>query len=170
PISVVEAPVDLFKIQVQAQVGTGKYDGVFDCGRKIISAHGVKGAYQGFSAVLLRNIPCFGAYFFCFEGTKQALTKPGEQPTLLTCFAGGAAAGAGFWGFWYPLESIKTKMQGDHPDPTKRLYSGVVDCAKKTMARGFKAFYTGFTPSITRAMPVNGAIFTGFTAAQRMLA
>lgn len=65
---------------------------------------------------------------------------------------------------------IKSIHQGDHVDPAKRLYSGVVDCAKKTMGEGWKAFYKGFTPSITRAMPVNGAIFTGFTAAQRALA
>lgn len=49
------------------QVGKGEYDGVFDCGRKIFGQYGIKGAYQGFSAVLLRNVPCFGAYFFCFE-------------------------------------------------------------------------------------------------------
>lgn len=48
-------------------MGKGEYDGVFDCGRKIFKAYGIKGAYQGFSAVLLRNFPCFGAYFFCFE-------------------------------------------------------------------------------------------------------
>ncbi|CAM9474788.1 unnamed protein product, partial [Hapterophycus canaliculatus] len=170
PISIVEAPVDLFKIKLQAEVGTGEYAGVLDCGKKIIGTYGIKGAYQGFSAVLLRNFPCFGAYFFCFEGTKQYFTKPGELPTLPVCFAGGAAAGAGFWGVWYPLETIKTRMQGDHVDPSKRLYSGVLDCAKKTMAEGVGAFYKGFTPSIARAMPVNGAIFTGFTAAQRALA
>ncbi|CAM9692395.1 unnamed protein product [Laminaria digitata] len=168
PISVVEAPVDLFKIKLQTQVGGGgEYSGVIDCGKKIFAAHGIKGAYQGFTATLLRNIPCFGAYFFCFEGTKKALTKPGEQPSLPVCFTGGASAGAGFWGVWYPLETIKTRMQGDHVDPAKRIYSGILDCAKKTAAEGYKAFYKGFTPSITRAMPVNGAIFTGFTAAQR---
>ena len=45
------------------------------------------------------------------QGTKQAFTKKGEQPSLPTCFAGGAAAGAGFWGAWYPLETLKTRMQ-----------------------------------------------------------
>ena len=45
------------------------------------------------------------------QGTKQAFTKKGEQPSLPTCFAGGAAAGAGFWGVWYPLETLKTRMQ-----------------------------------------------------------
>lgn len=49
------------------------------------------------------------------QGTKQAFTKKGEQPTLATCFAGGAAAGAGFWGAWYPLETLKTRMQVSRP-------------------------------------------------------
>lgn len=74
---------------------------------------------------------------------------------------GGGAAACSFF---------SRHTQGDHVDPSKRLYSGLVDCFKKTMAEGGAAFYKGFTPSITRAMPVNGAIFTGFTAAQRALA
>lgn len=44
-----------------------------------------------------------------------------------------------------------------------------MDCARKTRAEGWATFYKGFAPSITRAMPVNGAIFTGFTAAQRAM-
>lgn len=50
-------------------------------------------------------------YFLSTQGTKKALTKPGEEPSLPVCFAGGASAGAGFWGVWYPLETIKTRMQ-----------------------------------------------------------
>ncbi|CAM9299290.1 unnamed protein product [Ascophyllum nodosum] len=170
PISIVEAPVDLFKIKLQAQVGKGEYEGVIDCGRKIFGRHGISGVYQGFGATALRNFPCFGAYFCCFEGTKKALTKEGELPTLPVCFLAGASAGAGFWGGFYPLETIKTRMQGDHVDPAKRLYSGIVDCVKKTAAEGgFASFYKGFTPSLARAIPVNGAIFTGFTAAKRAL-
>lgn len=104
------------------------------------------------------------------KGTKKALTKPGEVPSLGKCFLAGASAGAGFWGVYYPLETIKTRMQGDHTDPAKRAYSGVMDCFNKTLKEGgMKAFYKGYIPSITRAMPVNGAIFTGFTAASRAL-
>ncbi|CAM9970834.1 unnamed protein product, partial [Phaeothamnion confervicola] len=67
PITIVEAPVDLFKIKLQAQVGKGQYSGVFDCGRQVIAANGWAGAYQGFAATMLRNVPCFGGYFFAFE-------------------------------------------------------------------------------------------------------
>lgn len=59
--------------------------------------------------------------------------------------------------------------QGDHVDPTKRLYSGIIDCARKTAAEGRGAFYKGFTPCIIRAMPANGAVLTCFTATQRVL-
>lgn len=45
------------------------------------------------------------------QGTKQTLTKPGQEPSLPTCFVAGAAAGAGYWGLFYPLDTIKTRMQ-----------------------------------------------------------
>ncbi|CAM9837183.1 unnamed protein product, partial [Phaeothamnion confervicola] len=93
-----------------------------------------------------------------------------EQPTLPTCFVAGGAAGFGFWGVFYPLETIKTRMQGDATEPAKRLYSSVTDCFKKTYAEnGMRAFYKGYAPSIARAVPVNAAIFTGFTAAKRAM-
>lgn len=41
----------------------------------------------------------------------QALTKKGEQPSLPICFVAGASAGAAYWGPFYPLEAIKSRMQ-----------------------------------------------------------
>mmetsp|Transcript_2208 Transcript_2208/g.2945 ORF Transcript_2208/g.2945 Transcript_2208/m.2945 type:complete len:289 (+) Transcript_2208:96-962(+) len=170
PISLVESPVDFFKIQLQAQVGEGKYSGVFDCAKQVYASQGIKGVYQGFVASLMRNVPCFGAYFFSFEATKAALTKKGEDPSLGTCFVAGGAAGFGFWGIWYPLETMKTRIQSDNPDPKLRNYKGILDCFGKTYAEnGLKSFYKGYLPSIARAVPVNAAIFTGFTAAKKAL-
>ncbi|CAM9114948.1 unnamed protein product [Chrysoparadoxa australica] len=170
PITVVESPVDFFKIQLQAQVGEGKYNGVVDCGKQIISQRGWIGAYQGFAPTIIRNMPCFGGYFCAFEATKKAFTKEGETPSLPVCFLAGGSAGFAFWGLLYPLETIKTRMQGDNPDPAKRLYKSMADCWAKTYAEGgVKSFFKGYVPSLARAVPVNAAIFTGFTAAQRAL-
>ncbi len=58
---------------------------------------------------------CSVTYHRYQQATKQALTPKGQQPSLPTCFLGGAAAGAGFWGVWYPLETIKTRMQVSRP-------------------------------------------------------
>lgn len=66
--------------------------------------------------------------------------------------------------------AAKKNEQGDAADPAKRVYAGLLDCFRKTWAEGLSTFYLGFPPSILRAIPVNGAIFTGFTAAQRALA
>ena len=60
PITILETPVDLFKIKLQAQVGKGEYEGVIDAGRKILGKYGWKGAFQGFVPTMWRNIPCFG--------------------------------------------------------------------------------------------------------------
>lgn len=119
PISIVESPVDLFKIKLQAQVGKGQYDGVIDCAKQVYSQRGIAGLYQGMGASLLRNVPCFGGYFFGFEAMKHFLTEPGQKPTLLTTCISGGAGGFGFWGILYPLETIKTRMQGDATDPAK---------------------------------------------------
>eukprot|EP00953_Heterococcus_sp_UTEX-ZZ885_P019691 10991-Heterococcus_DN1.PRE.3 len=143
PISVVESPVDLFKIQLQAQVGKGKYNGVVDCAKQVYATQGVGGLYQGFGASLLRNIPCFGAYFFSFEATKAALTPVGAEPTLGTCFVAGGAAGFGFWGLWYPLETIKTRIQSDHPDQKLRVYKR----ARLTLEFVIIMFYCGCAPN-----------------------
>ena len=167
PISILETPVDLFKIKLQTQVGTGgEYSGVIDAGKKILGKYGWKGAYQGFAATTARNVPCFATYF-CFSEFGYRLVNPVHSvaaPTVTSAFfgglVGGAIAGFGFWGIFYPLEVIKTRIQSDHTDVAQRRYTSMIDCAQKTYAEGgVQAFYKGYTPAIVRAIPVNAAIF-----------
>jgi len=161
PITVLETPVDLFKIKLQAQVGKGEYAGVIDAGRKIIGKYGWRGAYQGFNPTMARNIPCFATYF-CFSEAGYRWVNPPDGPTPSTARAflgglvGGACAGFGFWGIFYPLETIKSRMQSDAIEVEKRKYSSMLDCARKTHAEGgIQAFYKGYVPAIVRGIPVN---------------
>jgi len=163
-ISCVETPVDLLKIKLQAQIGEGEYSGVFDAARKLSRTYGVAGVYQGLGATLLRNVPCFGLYFLGSEFGFRLVNEPGKPSTPRSVFLGGllggACAGFAFWGILYPLETIKTRMQGDHIVREKRMYSGILDCVRKTYAEGgIAAFFKGYIPSLTRAVPVNAAIF-----------
>lgn len=145
PITIVETPVDLLKIKLQSQVGEGEYKGVFDAAGKLSRAHGVQGLYQGFSATILRNFPCFGLYFFGSEFGYRLINKPGQpaspKQVFLGGLVGGGCAGFCFWGLLYPLETIKTRMQSDHIIKERRLYSGVIDCGKKTFVRLFVCLF-----------------------------
>lgn len=169
-VTIVESPVDLLKCKLQAQVGKGEYSGVFDALRKIYWNYGIRGLYQGAGSVALRNTPCFASYFTGYEYTKSYFTPPGEVPSLAVCFLGGAVAGFLFWGVYYPLDVVKTKMQTDHIDKSKRIYEGTLDCFRQTYRNGgIGNFYKGYVPSTIRGVFVNAAIFWAVNLAKRAL-
>jgi len=169
-VNAIECPVDLLKCKLQAQIGEGQYKGVWDCCKQLVHTRGVSGIYQGLTSTIMRNVPCFGSYFYAFELVKQKLTKKDEKTTLLTAFLAGGAAGFGFWGLWYPLDIIKTRMQTDETIPEKRKYKNTLDCIQKTLKNeGYKAFWKGYVPSIVRAIPINASIFLAVNATKKIL-
>eukprot|EP00514_Thraustochytrium_sp_LLF1b_P008990 CAMPEP_0184551396 /NCGR_PEP_ID=MMETSP0199_2-20130426/24892_1 /TAXON_ID=1112570 /ORGANISM="Thraustochytrium sp., Strain LLF1b" /LENGTH=287 /DNA_ID=CAMNT_0026946553 /DNA_START=59 /DNA_END=922 /DNA_ORIENTATION=- len=160
----IEAPMDFLKITVQTD-STGQYKGVMDAARKVYNVRGIAGIYQGGFATAVRNIPCFGFYFLGSEIGSRAVNPPGEPTTPASMFlgglAGGALAGFLFWGILYPLETVKSRLQGDHIIKEQRVYKSYMDCVRQTWNEGgVKTFYKGYTPAITRAVPVNAVIFS----------
>ena len=87
----------------------------------------------------------------------------------------------------YPLETVKTRMQSDHIQVSKRMYSSLADCFRKTYVstvevsrmrilvtlnqaeNGIPTFFKGYMPSLARALPVNSAIFCAVFAARNEL-
>eukprot|EP00164_Ancoracysta_twista_P006506 GFYU01009063.1.p1 GENE.GFYU01009063.1~~GFYU01009063.1.p1 ORF type:complete len:298 (-),score=82.20 GFYU01009063.1:201-1094(-) len=174
-VSLIEAPIDLFKCKLQAQTaavegGKPQYTGVYDCAKQTASRYGIRGVYQGLGATWLRNIPAFGCYFCAGDTVKQVMTPPGEKPSTQVMFLSGAAAGFAFWGLNYPLELIKTRMQTDHSEMSQRKYKSIIDCATKTLRNdGVQAFFRGYTPCLIRAIAVNGAIFLAVESTKKYM-
>jgi len=169
-VNIIESPVDLLKCKLQAQIGKGEYTGVWDCAKKLYAKRGIFAIYQGVSATTLRNIPCFASYFCAFEAVKKALTPKGQRPSLTTTFLAGGAAGFAFWGMWYPLDIIKTRMQTDALMPADRKYKSIPDCVSQIFREGgSKAFFKGYVPSIFRAIPINASIFLAVTTTKRVV-
>eukprot|EP00695_Tsukubamonas_globosa_P003132 TRINITY_DN485_c0_g1_i1.p2 TRINITY_DN485_c0_g1~~TRINITY_DN485_c0_g1_i1.p2 ORF type:complete len:101 (+),score=24.36 TRINITY_DN485_c0_g1_i1:210-512(+) len=73
----------------------------------------------------------------------------------------GGLGGMGYWGFTYPIDNVKTRIQID--DPTNPKYRGIVDCFQKVYrTEGMKGFFKGYTPCMVRSFPANAVTFLGF--------
>ena len=83
-------------------------------------------------------------------------------------FVTGGICGYFYWGPWYPLDAVKSKIQAD--SFANPRYHGIVDCIKKTMAtEGVAGFYKGFWPCILRAFPVNATTFLAYELTMRAI-
>lgn len=170
--SLAEGPIDLYKSQMQKQLIEQRqnpglkatYASMGDAVRKSVAWNGLRGPFQGLSAVCLRNFPAAGMYFGTYETLKlklPALTGD-ASPTLAHLFVAGGTAGLAYWAFFYPLDVIKSAMQTDSMDPAKRRYRSVAATAASLWAEGgVGRFYKGVAPCLIRAVPANAISATG---------
>lgn len=163
--SVVSGPVEHIRTRLQVQTGAG-YSGPIDAISQIYRSHGIRGIYKGQMMTVLREGVGYSAYFACYEWLVQR-TMESEQltrkeiPTTQVCLYG-ALSGYAMWGMMYPLDVIKSKLQTDSLDASKRQYRSAIDCARQVFAtEGVKGFFRGFGPCMLRAAPVNAVTFLG---------
>lgn len=175
--SIVSAPAEHFRIKMQVQ---GKVDprgdmlfkNDADCIRSIFKNYGLQGAYRGFMITVIREGATFGSYFGGYEYVVNNCLMPAsgnkKDIDLWKLFVTGGLCGYLYWGPWYPIDAVKSKIQAD--SFTNPRYNGVIDCVKKTLASdGVAGFYKGFWPCIFRAFPVNGTTFLAFELTMRAI-
>jgi solute carrier family 25 (mitochondrial carnitine/acylcarnitine transporter), member 20/29 len=168
--TVVMTPMELVKVQLQIQKdGVKKYNGAFDCGKKIYQEMGLKGIYKGTMATLARDVPGSGVYFAAYEIVKRAFIPVGGTSADLnsfhTLFAGGMAGLTG-WIYMLPADTIKSRIQSAEPGQ----YSGMMDCVRQLIKNeGYGALYRGIGPVFLRSFPANAACFWGFETAMNIL-
>lgn len=194
--ALVEGPVELVKSKMQVQYGAHgqvagelksdghtRYKNSFDCARQLIKARGFRALYQGLDATLARNMPGSALYFSTYELLRRVLSPlPTSVPTssssltsvpqmsVSSILIAGGISGVVFWLFSYPMDSIKSRMQTDHPDPHLRKYKGFLDCGRKIYAaEGWRGFWKGFSACLVRAFPVNAATFLAFETTRKLL-
>ena len=95
-----------------------------------------------------------------YELIKDKLTPPGGNVHHLPAWIIWIAAGTGgflYWFLTYPTDVIKSSMQSDELDRSKRRFSGYINCARKlyTEDGGWRRFYRGFAPCLMRSIPAN---------------
>jgi len=136
-----------------------------DCIKTVYRNNGLlKGIYRGLGITATREWFCYGTYFLTYEALLGVLAdknKPrSECPKSLVLFGGGMA-GVTFWGIWYPIDILKSKIQADsYANPR---YTGPMDAFSQTLKNeGVLGFYKGYAPCVARAFPANAATFLAY--------
>lgn len=148
--TVVESPMDMIKTRMQM-------DKRISFGKALRMP--IRKFFKGFNVTLLRNIPSCGFYFGVFEYSQSHMPNYPIAGSVIS----GALAGGACWGFSYPLDNIKTRIQADH---NCKHYSSAMDCYRKVP---FRLLWSGFLPCMARAVPVNSAVFFGYTLVSQKL-
>lgn len=120
---------------------------------------------------MLREGCTFSTYFGAYEYMVRQIKPPGGRVEdipawkLLIC---GGLSGYFYWGPWYPIDIIKSKLQAD--SLANPRYKNSFDCARQILqAEGIGGFYRGFIPCILRAFPANAATFLAFEMTMRTI-
>ncbi|KAK9488291.1 mitochondrial carrier domain-containing protein [Lipomyces starkeyi] len=174
--SILACPIEHIRIRLQTQTASApkQFSGPMDVIRKVQQSSGITGIFRGLTPTLLREGHGMGVYFLTYEYlvNRDMATNKIERkdiPGWRLCVYGGCA-GYGVWLSAYPFDVIKSKMQTDSIDATKRQFNSTIDCARKTLqASGVKGFFRGFVPTILRAAPVNASTFYAFELAMRAI-
>ncbi|KAL5729279.1 Mitochondrial arginine transporter bac2 [Ranunculus cassubicifolius] len=166
------SPVELVKIRLQLQPSYQQRKGPLDVAKRIFKTEGLKGIYRGLTITVLRDAPAHGVYFWTYEYAREKLhpgcRKNGDE-SLKTMLAAGGSAGVASWVCCYPLDVIKSRLQGQSQDSIQK-YSGIVDCFRKSVQEeGYSVLWRGLGTAVTRAFLVNGAVFAAYEITLRCL-
>lgn len=170
------SPVELVKIRLQLEAAgqkhrrPGDHHGPVDMARDILRKEGLRGIYRGLAVTALRDAPAHGVYFWTYEYARERL-HPGcrrtGQESLATMLVSGGLAGVASWVCCYPLDVVKSRLQAQTFPPR---YRGVVDCFRKSVREeGLPVLWRGLGTAVARAFVVNGAIFSAYELALRLL-
>ncbi|WWC90590.1 uncharacterized protein L201_005526 [Kwoniella dendrophila CBS 6074] len=175
--TVVANPVEHIRIRLQTQpaVIPKLYNGPLDCAVKLYKqGGGLKGIFKAQVPTIWRDGVGYGCYFMAYEALVQKHLKSTgikrEDISPLWAVTYGAAAGYALWFSIYPVDVIKSKLQTDSLDSTKRTYKGMIDCTRQTWrSQGIKGFLGGLAPTLIRSPFANGATFVAFELAMRAM-
>jgi solute carrier family 25 carnitine/acylcarnitine transporter 20/29 len=172
--SVISGPMEHVRIRLQVQSGNDGYKGPKDFISKTFKQYGFAGLYKGQGVTLLREGHGYGVYFALYEYLTQKHMRDNnlsrKDVSTMVQLINGSTTGIVLWAATYPIDIVKSKLQTDSLDKSKREFSSAIDCVKKTFkSQGLKGFYKGFSACILRAGPANGATFVAYEVVMNLI-
>jgi solute carrier family 25 (mitochondrial carnitine/acylcarnitine transporter), member 20/29 len=167
---IISTPFEFLKTQMQINSHKAgapvKYCNTLHALRVIVAEHGPRTLYVGHVVNTVREVIFLGTYFGVYESIKasRTLIDMVPHPNVLIPIAGGIAGSVG-WFVSFPLDCIKSNIQG-------RWVVGVSSGgggggsgglwavgAELFRTRGLAGLYSGVSPSLMRAFVVSSTRF-----------
>jgi solute carrier family 25 (adenine nucleotide translocator) protein 4/5/6/31 len=142
------------------------YTGIYECFKRVITEEGIASLWRGNTADIIRYFPQ-QALDYAFRDTYTSMfaykkERDGYWWWFFGNLASGAATGATFLLFLYPLDYARVRLATDVKNSTdsERQFKGLVDVFEKTLASdGITGLYRGILPSIIGIIVMRGLYF-----------
>lgn len=164
--SIISSPAEHIRtrLQLQRHDAPKLFNGPTDCVRWIYRQAGPFGIFKAYPIAAVKEFQAFGCYFAAYETSIaaycRAVGKLRKDMSVLETIPCGSLGGIGFWVGSFPIDMIKTRLQGDGFGSQSR-YSGVRSAIAKTWQEGgFKAFWRGLSPTLVRTSLSSAGCFT----------
>lgn len=183
--SLISTPFELIKTQMQlmslnalsvADKSTPNYNNSMQAAIYISREHGIAALYRAFAVNTLREMVFLSTYFTVYEHLKSLqLNRANAYHQSVAVPLAGGIAGAVGWLVSFPLDCIKSNIQGTpmiKDTTTGKLLpakSGVQVLRHLLATKGVLGLYSGVIPSILRAFIVSSSRFSAYETTMWLL-
>ncbi|XP_061636980.1 uncharacterized protein LOC133481831 isoform X5 [Phyllopteryx taeniolatus] len=174
--SMVLCPCELVKCRLQAMYemeASGKIargqQRVWTVVKSVMETNGPLGFYQGLTSSIVREIPGYFCFFGGYELSRSMFARhmgtDKEGIGILPLMFSGGFGGACLWLLIYPIDCVKSRIQvyslAGRQEGFLKTFVGIL------RNEGFRALYSGLTPTMIRTFPANGALFLAYEVTRR---
>jgi solute carrier family 25 carnitine/acylcarnitine transporter 20/29 len=181
--SFLSTPFEMVKVQSQLDnLNQRRFKGSLQCALYLTKNYGVFSLFTGNAVNTIREIIFGSVYFGVYEHSKKLIRKllhalnfGPNRSFMIEVITSGALSGMSGWFASFPLDVIKTNIQGNfgivNPitktlEPKQKIWSTTKTILK---TKGFFGLYSGIKPSIIRAMFVSSCRFSVYELTMSLL-
>lgn len=151
----IASPIEVVKLRLQVQhallekgVIAYRYEGIFDCFRRLYVENGIPAFFKGNATNALRFFLTQALNFSFRDLFRKLIEERKGGSNFMDNLLAGAAAGGSTQMLVYPLDYARTRLANQVKSGKTGEYQGLMDCIKKTYrSDGLEGLYRGFTVS-----------------------
>jgi hypothetical protein len=168
PFELVKTQAQLFKKNNKAERSISSISTI-RLAHQLVSNHGISSIYRGHLMNTAREMVFLYTYFMAYEHFKSAIVEFISAPKAIAIATAGGISGALGWFVSFPLDNIKSNIQGAPIDSSSTKPTSLQIARHLLQTRGLAGLYSGVAPSIARAFLVSATRFSAYEAALKFV-